>query len=254
MAVLLLVLDLRVGDGGLAARAPVDHARAAVHQALLIQAAERLAHGLGAALVHGEALAAPVAGDAHAALLVDDASAVILLPLPGALQELLTAQALLGQALLGHRLHDLDLGRNGGVVGARQPEGRVALHAVIADQRVLQGAVHRVAHVQLAGDVGWRHHDGEGLLALHAVRGERAGFLPLPVQVTLDGLRVVNLLHFHTLNSLSDDHTNSQLKCLTERIRFFALTKPSEVRRTGGTLNVTRQSQSGKDGARIKPF
>ena len=47
---------------------------------------------------------------------------------------------------------------------------------------------------------------------------------------------------------------NSQLKCLTERIRFFALTKPSEVRRTGGTLNAARQSQGGKDGARIKPF
>ena len=49
-------------------------------------------------------------------------------------------------------------------------------------------------------------------------------------------------------------NTNSQLKCLTERIRFFVLTKPSEVRRTGGTLNGTRQSQSEKDGARIKPF
>ena len=49
-------------------------------------------------------------------------------------------------------------------------------------------------------------------------------------------------------------YTNSQLKCLTERIRFFVLTKPSEVRRTGGTLNGTRQSQSEKDGARIKPF
>ena len=49
-------------------------------------------------------------------------------------------------------------------------------------------------------------------------------------------------------------NTISQLKCLTERIRFFVLTKPSEVRRTGGTLNGTRQSQDGKDGARIKPF
>ena len=53
---------------------------------------------------------------------------------------------------------------------------------------------------------------------------------------------------------LFSSYTNSQLKCLTERIRFFVLTKPSEVRRTGGTLNGTRQSQSEKDGARIKPF
>ena len=54
--------------------------------------------------------------------------------------------------------------------------------------------------------------------------------------------------------TVSAAHTNSQLKCLTERIRFFVLTKLSEVRRTGGTLNGTRQSQSEKDGARIKPF
>lgn len=47
---------------------------------------------------------------------------------------------------------------------------------------------------------------------------------------------------------------NSQLKCLTERIRFFALTKLSAVRRTGSTLNGTRQSQDGKDGARIGLF
>ena len=60
--------------------------------------------------------------------------------------------------------------------------------------------------------------------------------------------------HKATRLSGKSSHTNSQLKCLTERIRFFVLTKPSEVRRTGGTLNGTRQSQSEKDGARIKPF
>ena len=61
---------------------------------------------------------------------------------------------------------------------------------------------------------------------------------------------------FPCLASVYDSavYTNSQLKCLTERIRFFVLTKPSEARRTGGTLNGTRQSQSEKDGARIKPF
>ena len=71
----------------------------------------------------------------------------------------------------------------------------------------------------------------------------------------LMGLPLVTLFgHFETAPFCIRFYTNSQLKCLTERIRFFVLTKPSEVRRTGGTLNGTRQSQSEKDGARIKPF
>ena len=40
----------------------------------------------------------------------------------------------------------------------------------VARQAVLKHAVHRVAHVQLTGDVRRRHHDGEGLFALLAVR------------------------------------------------------------------------------------
>ena len=49
--------------------------------------------------------------------------------------------------------------------------------------------------MQLAGDVRRRHHDGEGLLALHAVRHERAGLLPLLVELSFDGLRVIHLVH-----------------------------------------------------------
>ena len=45
-----------------------------------------------------------------------------------------------------------------------QPEGGIALHPLEADEDILQGVVQGVAHVQLAGDVGGRHDDGEGLL------------------------------------------------------------------------------------------
>ena len=99
------------------------------------------------------------------------------------------------QPFLAHRLDNLDLGRDGRMVGAGQPEGRVALHAVIAGQAVLKHAVHRMAHVQLTGDVRRRHDDGKGLLALHAMRHERAVLLPLLVQLSFDGLRVIHLVH-----------------------------------------------------------
>jgi hypothetical protein len=51
---------------------------------------------------------------------------------------------------------DHDLGSDAGMVGADDPVGVEATHAVIADQRVHQGLLERVAHVQRAGNVGRR--------------------------------------------------------------------------------------------------
>ena len=85
MAGLLLVLHLRVGQGGLTLGAPVDNAVAAIDQPFFVQAHEHLAHGLIAALVHSEALPAPVAAGAQTALLAVDPSAVFLFPCPRAL-------------------------------------------------------------------------------------------------------------------------------------------------------------------------
>ena len=64
----------------------------------------------------------------------------------------------LGQLALDHHL-----GGDAGVVGAGQPQRRLAAHALEADQHVLQGVVQRVADVQRAGDVRRRDDDGERL-------------------------------------------------------------------------------------------
>jgi hypothetical protein len=47
------------------------------------------------------------------------------------------------------------------VVGARLPQRVVAAHAVVARQRVHDGLVEAVAHVQRAGDVRRRQQDAE---------------------------------------------------------------------------------------------
>jgi hypothetical protein len=47
MALLLLVDDFEVADGGLAARAPVDDVGAAIDEALLVEADEGFADGDG---------------------------------------------------------------------------------------------------------------------------------------------------------------------------------------------------------------
>ena len=85
MTCLLLMLYLCVRDRGLADRTPVDDTGALVDIALLMQAQEYLLYGLGAALVHGEALSVPVAGGANLLQLIYDGAAILFPPLPGSL-------------------------------------------------------------------------------------------------------------------------------------------------------------------------
>ena len=98
-----------------------------------------------------------------------------------------------GDAFLGQLPLDDVLRCDAGVVGARDPEGLVALHAAPPDQDVLQGLVHAVAEVQRPGDVGRRHDDGVRLPLGVGVRAEVAAFFPEPVEAFLDLVGVVDL-------------------------------------------------------------
>ena len=193
MTGLIHVLHLGVAEGGQAVGAPVDDAAALVDEALIVQFAEGLANGLGAALVHGEAGTAPIAGGAHLHLLFNDAVAVLLLPGPNALQELLPAQVVASQALLvAEGLLHLDLGGDAGVIRAGQPQGGIALHPLEAGQDILQRGVHGVTHVELARHVGWRHDDGKGLLVRVGLRPEAAVIHPHLVD---PGFHVPGIVH-----------------------------------------------------------
>ena len=144
----VLVLHLDVAEGGVAARAPVDDPAAAVDDPLFVEADEHGAHRPVEPFVHGEALPRPVAGEAEAAHLLGDAPPVALLPLPHPLDEGLPAQVVAGEALPRQLALDHVLGGDAGVVGAGDPQGGVALHALAPDQGVLDGHVEGMAHVQ----------------------------------------------------------------------------------------------------------
>ena len=118
--VFVAVLDLQVGEGGGATRAPVDDALAAVDEPLAVEVDEGGAHGQAGALVQRESTSRPVAGGAEPLDLLVDTVAVLVHPIPDRLDELLAAQLVPGYAVPGqHALYD-DLGRYAGVVGARQ--------------------------------------------------------------------------------------------------------------------------------------
>ena len=87
VAVLLLMLDLGIGQRGLAGRAPVDDALPAVNISLVIEIDKYRFDRLGAAFVESEALALPVAGSTEFFQLLGDRTAVLFFPLPNFLQE-----------------------------------------------------------------------------------------------------------------------------------------------------------------------
>ena len=156
-----------------------------------------MAHRLGQPLVHGEAGALPIAGHAQLLLLLHNAAAVLVLPVPYPLQELLPAQVVAGEALLlPQLLLHLDLGGDARVISAGEIQRGIALHPLIADEHILYGIVHGVANVELAGDVGGRHDNGEGLLLGVAHAPEAAVFLPGPVDAALHLLGLIDLGQF----------------------------------------------------------
>ncbi len=161
LAEALFVLDFEVGDGGLDAGVPVDDVGSAVDEALLVEADEGFFDRDGEAVVHGEVFAGPVDGGAEALHLVENGSAVELAPAPDTLGEGFAAKLLAGGAFFLELALDHHLGGDAGVVGAGDPEGEVAKHAVPAGENVHLGLVEHVAHVETAGDVGRGEENGE---------------------------------------------------------------------------------------------
>ena len=191
--VLLLGDDLQVRHRGLQHGVPVDEALAAVDQALLVEADEGLPHRRGETLVHGEAFVGPVDGRSHPPHLAGDGAARVLLPAPDAIHEGAPPERLARQAFGVDLALDHHLGGDARVIGARLPQRGASVHPVVADQRVHDRVLERVAHVQRAGHVGRRNHDAVRL----AGGGGDEMSLPLPafVPALLYLVGVVGLVH-----------------------------------------------------------
>ena len=106
------------------------------------------------------------------------------------LEELLTGEVGLLNALLGEFAHHLGLGSNGGMVGAGYPAGILTLHPRAADEDVLNGVVKHVTHVQHTGDVGWGDNHRIRLSAI-GFGTEKLVVKPVLIPFRLNFLRVV---------------------------------------------------------------
>ena len=192
------LLHFEIGNGGEQLRVPIDQALVLVDQPFVVELDEHLEDGPRQALVHGEALARPVAGCAEPLELVDDDAAELGLPLPHPLDEFLAAHDPAGGLLALHELAlDHHLGGDAGVIGARLPQHVAAAHALEPAQHVLQRVVEGMPHVQGARDIGRRDDDaiGLGVAALGAAGTKRLRLLPGGPDTALDFGRLIGLFN-----------------------------------------------------------
>ena len=158
-----------------------------------MQAYKGFFHRVRQAVVHGEALAAPVYGRTEATNLTADVATRLFFPFPDFVEEFFATQVVAVQTLCFDLTLNQHLGGDTGMVGARLPQGIATLHAAETDQGVHDRVVKTVTHVQAAGDVRRRDHDG--VRVTRALRGKIILFFPGFVPGSFNGVRLVGLIH-----------------------------------------------------------
>ena len=98
-----------------------------------------------------------------------------------------------GLTFLTQLAFDHHLRGDTGVVRAWLPQGIVAFHPMVADQRVHDGVLEGVTHVQAAGYVRRWDHDAIGVTI--ALRGEVAFVFPVLIPGFFNRVRVVGFFH-----------------------------------------------------------
>ncbi len=193
MSRLLLILHLRIGNGSIADRAPVDNLCPFIDPAFFMHLAEHFGHGLITALIHCKALSVPVTGGTHFFKLFDNPAAVLSSPVPGTLKKLLPAQIMFINPLFFQGLYNFYFRGNAGMVRPRLPERVVALHPLITDQNILHRIIERMSHMELPRDIGGRDHNCERFLCFIRLRMEIFFFQPSCVDPVLNALGIIGL-------------------------------------------------------------
>src|SRR5207248_2236077 len=135
--------------------------------------------------------------------LARDGRARLLLPLPDSLDEFIPPEVVARLALSFQLALDDDLGGDAGVVGADDPVGVEAAHALIADERVHQRLLEGMPHVQGAGDIGRRQLDAVRRCVVIAML-EVAGRFPALVPALFDRSGIETLVeHYFESGSAS---------------------------------------------------
>jgi hypothetical protein len=135
------VFHLKIREGGVASRTPVDDVFPFVNQIFFVKFYENLTNSSGKSFVHGETLSPPVAGGTEFLELTNDPASVLFLPQPDTLFEGLSSYVVTREALLGQVSFDHILRGDSSMICARKPENVVPTHALVTTDDILKGVV-----------------------------------------------------------------------------------------------------------------
>ena len=175
------LLHLEIGDRGEQLRVPVDQPLVLVDQALVVERDEHLEHRARQPLVHGEALARPVARGAEPLELAGDGAAGSPpsrpRPAPGTSSRPMSRRPGSWRSINCRSTTICVAMPAWSVPGCHSTSARASARS---GQDVLQRVVERVAHVQRAGHVRRRDDDAVGRGAARARAGRRGRRPPAP--------------------------------------------------------------------------
>ena len=180
----LLGDHFQIRQSGLEHRIPVHQPLAAIDQAFAVKPYERLGHRPRELRIHGELVSLPIDRSAQPAQLACDQPARGVLPLPDSFDERVAPK--IGAALSGgvQLPFDHHLRGNAGMIHAGLPQRVETHHAPMTNERIHDGVLECMSHVQSAGDVRRRYDDRIG--GSGAARREMSGCFPVRINARFD--------------------------------------------------------------------
>jgi hypothetical protein len=147
------------------------------------------------------------------------------------------------------------LGGDAGVIGAGEPEGVIADHAMPADGDVDLGVLEHVADVEHAGDVGRGDYEREDAAGIVGGGAEDAGVNPPLRPMRFEALGLVNFLDLH---GKDHDIRGGQGSDWVREMRFNAETQRAQRsaqrrRRKAEKLRDTSGLRMGGSGSLRRP-
>ena len=188
--------NLLVTDCGETYRVPVDHAYTSIYIAFVVEIYECVYYGITQVRIHGEFGPVPVTRCTEFAELVENDASVFLLPFPCVLEELLTGDILLADALGLEFGYNLALSCNGSMVCSGHPACILAVHPCLTDEHIIEGIIQYMSHVQDSGHVRWRDYDCIRF-PLIRFRMKEFVFKPIGIPFVLCEGRIILCWKFH---------------------------------------------------------
>ena len=157
---LFLIDNLLIRERCLSLRIPVDHAQTAINQAFLIKVTEYFDYRTTALFIHSKRGAIPIARATERTKLLEDDATVFICPIPCMLEELLTSEVRLINALLLQAFNHLSFGGNRSMIRTGHPASILAFLTSATNENILNRLIQHMPHMEHTRYIWGRNNNG----------------------------------------------------------------------------------------------